>query len=242
MRRHLATAAGWAKNHSANRGIPVIVGPMRPDAEKLVEANYDQIAQRYLDWISQAEDDPRLRYLNEVLKRLTARPVALDLGCGAGVPCTAMLAERGEATGVDISGTQIALARRNVPNARFIKSSMAAITFPPDSFDLVTAFYSIPHLPRTQHADLLRRISVWLRPGGILLATFGEAEKDTVAEFLETQMPTSSYHPKTNRRMVLDTGLTVLTDETFTFYNGQVDYQWMIAGKGPVEASGRSYG
>ena len=33
-------------------------------------------------------------------------------------------------------------------------------------FDAICAFYSITHVPREQHALLLRRIASWLRPGG----------------------------------------------------------------------------
>jgi hypothetical protein len=51
---------------------------------------------------------------------LEQRSSVLDVGCGAGIPLTRMLAETFDVTGVDISTRQIELARRNVPNARFI--------------------------------------------------------------------------------------------------------------------------
>ncbi|MEQ4204714.1 class I SAM-dependent methyltransferase [Actinopolymorpha sp. B17G11] len=204
---------------------------MGPNSEEVVEAGYDEIAARYLDWINQVEDDPRLRYLNDVLTLFPTRPAALDLGCGAGVPCTALLAERGDAVGVDISAAQLELARRNVPKARFIKSSMSTVTFAPASFDLVTAFYSIPHVPRTQHADLLQRIAEWLRPGGHLLASLGHRDHDVIHDMLGAPMVSSSYGAATNRRMLLDTGLTLLTDEIVTWHGGHVTYQWVIASK-----------
>jgi ubiquinone/menaquinone biosynthesis C-methylase UbiE len=40
--------------------------------------------------------------------------------------------------GVDLSRTQLELARHNVPSARFIKADMATIELPPASFDAVT--------------------------------------------------------------------------------------------------------
>jgi trans-aconitate methyltransferase len=204
---------------------------MGPHSEEGVEAGYDEIAARYLDWINQVEDDPRLRYLNEVLKRVPTRPAALDLGCGAGVPCTALLAERGEATGVDVSAAQIELAHRNVPEARFIKSSMTTVAFPPASFDLVTAFYSIPHLPRSRHAEMLQRIAEWLRPGGHLLASLGHRDHDVIHDMLGAPMLSSSYGAATNSRLLVDAGLTILTDEIVTWHQGHVTYQWVIARK-----------
>lgn len=204
---------------------------MQPDVEEIVEAGYDKIATQYQAWISQVEDDPRLHFLNDVLSRPPDRPAALDLGCGAGIPCTALLAEHGDAVGVDISAAQLELASRNVPDAQFIKSSMRTLTFPPESFDLVTAFYSIPHLPRDQHAALFQRIADWLRPGGQLLATLGHKDIDVVDDFIGVPMVTSSYDPETNRRLLLEAGLTILTDQILTWCDGQVTYQWVIAGK-----------
>ncbi|HEX6404379.1 MAG TPA: SpoIIE family protein phosphatase [Pseudonocardiaceae bacterium] len=50
--------------------------------------------------------------------RLPSCPTVLDLGCGAGVPCTALLAEHGDVVGVDISTSQIELARKNPSSQR----------------------------------------------------------------------------------------------------------------------------
>ncbi|WP_152363937.1 class I SAM-dependent methyltransferase [Microlunatus speluncae] len=204
---------------------------MRSSSEEIAEAGYDEIAVPYQAWISSVGDDPRLGFLNDVLTRLPDQPVALDLGCGAGLPCTALLAEHGDTTGVDISAAQVELARHNVPKARFLKSSMRTLAFPAESFDLVTAFYSIPHLPRTDHAELFQRIAGWLRPGGILLATLGHKEIDEVADFFGAPMLTSSYGPKINSSLLRDAGLTVLTDQVLSWCEGYVTYQWVIAGK-----------
>src|SRR5207247_1384867 len=75
--------------------------------------------------------------------------------------------------GVDISGTQIALARANVPSATFVQADMTVIDRPPASLDAVVAFYSLTHVPRDEHAPLLARIRRWLRPGGVFIASFG---------------------------------------------------------------------
>jgi hypothetical protein len=94
----------------------------------------------------------------------------------------------------------------------------------------VTAFYSIPHLPRDQHADLFRRIAGWLRPGGHLLAALGHRDVDDIDDFFGVPMVTSSYDPETNRRLLREAGFTILTDQVLTWLGGQVTYQWVIAG------------
>lgn len=154
----------------------------------------------------------------------------LDLGCGAGVPCTALLAEHGTVAGVDLSASQLQPARHNVPRARFIKADMTTLGLRPASLDAVTAFYSIAHVPRNQHGPLFQRIATWLRPGGHFLAALGCGSEDTVEDWLGTPMFFSSHDPQTNRHLLTDAGLTLLTDETVTMHEpeGPATFQWVI--------------
>ena len=82
-----------------------------------------------------------------------------------------MLARHFEVTGVDISRENIKRARLNVLNARFIRSDMIELALSPESFDVVTAFYSVFHLPRSEQPALLGKIFSWLREGGLVVAT-----------------------------------------------------------------------
>jgi SAM-dependent methyltransferase len=198
----------------------------------IVEAGYDVIAERYLAWSNESEGDPRLRFLADLMARLPARPAVLDLGCGAGVPCTASLAERGDVVGVDISGGQVALARRKVPAARFVKADMTTVELPAAGFDAVTAFYSIAHIPRDRHATLFRRIAGWLRPGGHLLVSLGcSDDHGTVEEWLGTPMFFSSHDAPANRGLLTGAGFTMLVDELVTFHEpeGPATFHWVIA-------------
>jgi SAM-dependent methyltransferase len=210
------------------------------DPRDIVEAGYDRIAARHLAWINEIRGDPRLRFLNDLMARLPARPAVLDLGCGAGVPCTALLAERGDVVGVDLSTAQLELARRNVPGARFVKADMATIELPPASFDAVTAFYSIVHVPCGQHGALFRRIATWLRPGGCLLASLGCGTADgTVEDWLGTPMFFSSHDGQTTRRLLAEAGLTILVDEQVAMQEpeGPATFHWVIATKAAKEST-----
>lgn len=207
---------------------------MASDPTHIVAAGYDRIAARYLAWINETRGDPRLAFLRDLLARLPERPTVLDLGCGAGVPCTALLAEHGDVVGVDLSGSQLELASQNVPSARFIKAEMTAIELPPASFDGVTAFYSISHVPRAEQGPLFQRIATWLRPGGYLLASLGYgADEGTVENWLGAPMFFSANDPQTNRRLLAEAGLTVLVDEAVTMEEpeGPATFQWLIATK-----------
>jgi ubiquinone/menaquinone biosynthesis C-methylase UbiE len=137
--------------------------------KRMVEAGYDQIAEQYLA-VKGAYDPVTRAALDEMARGLPDGAAVLDLGCGAGVPVTEWLAQRFAVTGVDISARQLELARARVPGATFIKADMAALDFPPGTFDAVVSFYAIIHVPREEQAALLARIHRWLKPGGAFLA------------------------------------------------------------------------
>lgn len=144
--------------------------------KRVVETGYDRVAESYLA-SKNPEDPTTLAVLDELAAELPPGAAVLDLGCGTGVPVTRRLAARGFAlTGVDISARQLALARRHVPTAAFVKADMAALTFGGETFEAVVAFYSIIHVPRVEHAALIEKVYRWLKPGGFFLATLSLGE------------------------------------------------------------------
>lgn len=161
------------------------------DYKALVQRGYDLCAASYEE-ARQGEANPELDLLT---RRLTNGVHVLDIGCGAVVPIARRLAQRFRVTGVDISSEQIRRAQMNVPEGTFIQGDIMSVTFPPSSFDAVVAFYTIFHLPREEHPELLRRIYGWLKPGGYLLATvtpFAEAAY-TEDDFFDVTMYWSNY-------------------------------------------------
>jgi cyclopropane fatty-acyl-phospholipid synthase-like methyltransferase len=202
------------------------------DARRIVESGYDSSAERYLEWSARIADDPRLRFLGELTGRLDDGAEVLDLGCGAGVPCTKVLAERHDVLGVDLSAAQLDLARRNVPGARFEKADMAAVSFSDGSFDAVTAFYSVLHVPREEQGALFARIARWLRPGGWFLAALGCSEANGIEDdWLGTPMFFSSHNATENRRLLEAAGFTLVVDESVTMHEpeGAATFHWVLA-------------
>jgi ubiquinone/menaquinone biosynthesis C-methylase UbiE len=203
--------------------------------KNLVSAGYDAIHGRSADWAGY-DTSRRNHYLQRAVELgLLRSGEALDLGCGTGRHATANLAAAGlQVTGVDVSARSIAVARREVPTARFLVGDMATIAFPAESFDLVTAFYSIIHLPRDEHGRLLRRIARWLRPGGGLVANLGTTGGDSFADdWHGVPMYWSSWDQRTNRRLLEAAGLDVLVDtiETSVDEGETVTFQWVVARK-----------
>jgi SAM-dependent methyltransferase len=169
----------------------------------IVRDGYDAMAETYRAWGGEVVGDPRGQFLAALIERLCEGGRVLDLGCGAGVPSTQVLAERFGVVGVDASAAQIRLATANVPRASFGRADMLEVSFQRESFDAVTAFYSISHIPREQHGELFGRIAAWLKPGGSLLAVLGSGDlPDWSGEWLGVPMFFSSHGAEENRRLL----------------------------------------
>jgi 2-polyprenyl-3-methyl-5-hydroxy-6-metoxy-1,4-benzoquinol methylase len=216
------------------------------ERKAIVAAGYDAIASRYLDSSSRASDPARVRMLNEFIARLPPGAQVLDLGCGAGIPSTRALATRFKVTGVDLSASQVAAARRNVPGTTFIQANMAAVEFSAASFDGITAFYAMSHVPREEHVDVFRRIAGWLRPNGLFLATLGaEDSADWVGEWLGAPMFFSSFDAAENRRLVAAAGFDLLIADVLETIepDGPVRFLWVLArriARRPAETGGQA--
>jgi 2-polyprenyl-3-methyl-5-hydroxy-6-metoxy-1,4-benzoquinol methylase len=205
---------------------------------RTVESGYDLVAEQYLA-TKDREDPLALEAVRDLASLLPRNAAVLDLGCGAGVPVTRWLADRGFAvTGVDVSARQLDLARNYVPEATFIKADMTEVTFAPESLDAVVAFHSIIHVPRTEHPALLGRIHHWLRPEGTFLATMTLTDyegRDDDWEGWGAPMVWSHYDGETNVAMLRGAGFGIRYAEPRTG-GGTGDesetWLWVLARKG----------
>ena len=170
----------------------------------------------------------------ELIRRLPLEGRLLDLGCGSGVPSTKVLAERFDVVGVDFSTAQVEKARVNVPAAEFLVADLTEVEFPDGSFDAVTAFYALDHVPREQHPALFSRASRWLFPGGLFLASFGLAdEADWTGEWLGVPSYFSSHAPDVTRRLLTAAGFELEIDEIVEIVEpeGAESFLWILARK-----------
>jgi 2-polyprenyl-3-methyl-5-hydroxy-6-metoxy-1,4-benzoquinol methylase len=206
-------------------------------SERTVDSGYDQMAEQYLA-TKDPEDPLALEALEDLASLLPSEATVLDLGCGAGVPVTRWLADRGFAvTGVDVSAKQLELARTNVPGGTFLKAGMTEVVFAPESFEAVVAFHSIIHVPRTEHPTLLESIHRWLEPGGALLATMTVADyegRDEDWEGWGAPMVWSHYGRNANVAMLREAGFEMRYAEPRTS-SGTGDetetWLWVLARK-----------
>ena len=203
--------------------------------KQIIQKGYDRIAETYLDWLRKVRVEEREKYTSYLLDHLPQGATVLELGCGAGKPTTQHLAARFKVTGVDISAKQIQLARKNVAGTRFIQSDMGKLDFPVNSFSGVCAFYVFNHFPREELPVMFGKISSWLHPDGLFVASFGTSDE---AEFFDENWhgaPTywSSYPPEKTQALLEAAGLKILSAklETDKEFGKPVTFFWVIAQK-----------
>jgi SAM-dependent methyltransferase len=221
----------------ADRAALDRVSPPPPPGspQAIVAAGYDVMADRYFAWSDERPSATRLAMLELALSVVPPGAAVVELGCGAGVPMTVAFAKDRRVTGFDISESQLRMARANVPDATFHRADLVTLDLRPASADAVLAFYVLTHVPRDTHADLLRRIARWLRPGGVLLASFGVEDDPGGIEddWLGVPMYFSHFSARVNRRLVVEAGLVVERADVLIEPEDRFDarFLWVLARK-----------
>ena len=200
-----------------------------------VQAADDALGPRFGQWAEEIEGDPWDRFLEELEVRLPAGGRMPDLGCGTGTRI-ARLTGTVELVAVDLSEEQLRLARANLPGSTLVHGDFGALDFATETFDAVTAFYSIMHVPRDEHQGLFERIAGWLKPGGLFLASLSHVGgEDRTYEWLGVEMFFSGFDAETNRRLLREAGFELILDELVWMREpeGEAAFLWVLARRRP---------
>lgn len=170
--------------------------PSEPAAQRdMVRRGYDAISVAYRGDDGQPASSSAEHvshyagWVEELASLLPGGAVVVDLGCGAGLPASRELTDRGlRVLGVDFSAVQLSRARRLVPAASLVRADMTALRLRPGSVDAVVSFYALIHVPLEDQRVLFPRIRSWLRQGGYLLAITGADRWTGTADYLGAEM------------------------------------------------------
>lgn len=213
----------------------------------LSREGYNMSAQRYLEW-TLSLPSPRLAWLEKLFQYLGQHTLpashVLELGCGAGVPCTIKLAQTvDKVVARDISSTQLDLARKHfreagVPvdndngNVELREADMLTLAFPGASFNAICAFYSIVQLSQEGQRLVLERSFGWLKPGGYMLfnATKDASEGVVMEDWLGMKAFCAGFGTEGTLRVVEDIGFEIIECETIET-EGDAPFTWIIARK-----------
>lgn len=98
---------------------------------------------------------------------------ALDVGCGSSGRIIDLLSQHGFATeGLDLSPGMLKLARARHPDVLFHLADICTWS-PPHTYEFISAWDSIWHVPLGEHASVLRKLFGSLAPEGVCLFTMG---------------------------------------------------------------------
>jgi ubiquinone/menaquinone biosynthesis C-methylase UbiE len=117
----------------------------------LVEKGYNTIAEDYYNHRDLEKFNSELEKFTSLL---TDNAHILDAGCGAGIPTAKFLVNRGiKVTGIDISETMLNLAKKIVPEAKYIKMDINRLNFKEYTFDGIISVYTLFHIPKIKHFE-----------------------------------------------------------------------------------------
>jgi 2-polyprenyl-3-methyl-5-hydroxy-6-metoxy-1,4-benzoquinol methylase len=178
--------------------------------KNFVKDGYNECAEKYQD-ARFNEKEPSLNYIFHNLKE---NAKILDIGCGAGVPVFKLLSEKYDITGIDISEKMIELAKKNLPNGKFIISDILDYDFNKSQFDAIVSYYTLFHLPREKHILFIKKCHDLLKNNGILIVTVGMYDEDSYTEdFFGTRLYWSNYNFDFYKKMILNNNFIIVDEK-----------------------------
>ncbi len=174
------------------------------------------------------------RNIDKLIDMLPDGGNILDLGCGSGVPFDLYLVQRGfRVTGVDFVQKHIDTARREVPEAIFILGDISTPDVGDQAFDAILSLYTIFHIPREDHRDLILSMNRMLNEVGMILITMGTTREDEtqVGDFIGSEMAWSSYSLEENLELVEDCGFEIVHWEEEGELGFPEHHLWILAKK-----------
>ncbi len=169
-------------------------------------ANFDRLASRWWDPRGEmgalhAINLPRVRYISECAGGLSGK-TALDVGCGGGLLTEALVAAGCTATGIDLAGDALEVARLHGMESglhaeyRQIPAEELAAECPA-SFDLVCCLEMLEHVP--DPAAVVQACATLVKPGGtVVFSTINRNPKSFAlmivgAEYLTQVVPRGTH-------------------------------------------------
>lgn len=104
----------------------------------------------------------------EFVKDIVGGAELLNVGCWTGAFEALAVGEAKRTVGIDIEPGALDVARSNVPGVEFVQASVLDLPFDDGSFDMVTMWAVIEHIPLGTESRALEESARVLKPGGLL--------------------------------------------------------------------------
>lgn len=178
-----------------------------------IRRQWDTISETYAE--NRDPDGSDAALIEDLLADLPENPDVLDIGPGDGARTLANLPPG--SVGIDISRRGLELATETVPDAHLLQGDMSTLPLPDDTFDGITAYHAVFHVPREDHPTVYQEFARVLGPGGGLLMTLPGGRFETVRRgWMGGQMLFSAPGRDRTLSQLRDAGFTDLETTTAT--------------------------
>jgi len=171
--------------------------------------HYGDAYHQVISGIGEAEVARRWQKQRNVLSQFSTRGSLLDLGCSSGSFLSTFKNDSWELYGIEIDPKQADRARQ-MTRAQIFTGDLFEVSFPPQSFDVVTGFHVLEHLDRP--LERLAKIYELLKPKGIFylgIPNVGSWEARLFRSYwFGLELPRHLYHysPQSLRRVMSTAG------------------------------------
>jgi SAM-dependent methyltransferase len=146
----------------------------------------------------------------------------LDVGCWTGGFLSLLNGMAKNMTAVDVEPAALEIAKSILPQARVIEASVLGLPFEDGSFDTVTLWAVLEHLPLDSEAKALKELRRVLRPGGYLAINVPNAS------FLSKALD-PIYFLKGHRHYDLEEMAVMLEEAGFSVERSAIMGGWLSA-------------
>lgn len=173
---------------------------------------YDLIAQGFADMRDQFSTEQK--YIDQLISYLPPGASILDVGCGSGYPIAAYLLEKGfDVTGVDGSKELLKIAQSRHPKLKCLFGDIRSVEIP-EKYDAVLEWWCLFHVPKEDHEAMIARFASWLKPGGYLEFTTGNADHEESSNgMLDQELHFYSLAPERYELFLKQNGFKLLLKE-----------------------------
>lgn len=179
------------------------------EEETAARAVLDLYERRSEAWIRARSHFPERGWIDRLSGLALRGGAVLDLGCGAGAPIAARLAEAGfQVTGVDGAPSLVDAARRLLPGETWIVADMRRLALG-RRFDAVVAWCSLFHLTPDDQRAMFPVFADHAAPGAPLLFTSGDRAGVSIGAFEGEPLYHASFDASEYRALLERNGFSV---------------------------------
>jgi ubiquinone/menaquinone biosynthesis C-methylase UbiE len=128
------------------------------------------------EWYEKSFGGKENRYLKRFVKLVPKQSRILDIGCGTGDDTKFLLRKGFKVTSIDSSKEMLSIAKKKIPNHKFLLKDMRKISYPAESFQGIVSAFSLQHTTKKEAAGLVKKLGVFLKKGGVFYLALQEGE------------------------------------------------------------------